>query len=349
MKGILSYSGITAKVRAMEGKRLDTEQYKIMAALESVPEAVSFLKTLPPYESTFSNLDDDSLHRSIIERLLTDSLYRDYTKLYRFSNLKQRQFLDFYFQHFEIDILKNCLRNAVAHQPASLGLAKHEEFFKRHSKIDLIRLSTSSDLDEFVANLEGTPYYDVVYKMKDSGDTDPFDYEMAMDLYYFGHAWRHIKKKIPKGEQDSILQCFGSKLDLLNLQWIYRMKKYYSIPADLLRSLLIPIHLRLREDTLSRLINAERMEDFFAELKETWYGSRLRESGLSERPDLEILSRMILNRVYRNASKKNPYSIATLASYLYFKEEELQKIVMIIESIRYSVDINEILEYIDQH
>lgn len=349
MRGLLSYSGITAKVKAMEGKLITDEQYRYMAALESVPATVEFLRTLPPYQDTFSNLDDESLHRGTIERLLADSLYRDYTKLYRFGSLKQRRFLDFYFFHFETDILKNCLRNAVAHQSVSLGLARYEGFFKKHSSVDLIQVSASESLEEFIDNLEGTAYYKPLIKLKDSGDTDHFDYEMALDLFYFGHAWDLIQNTLPKSEQDTILQCFGTKLDLLNLQWIYRTKRYYAVSSEAVMTLLIPIHYKLRPEHLKRLAETDSAEDFFSALSLTWYGSRLKKAELSEKPDLEILYRYVLNHIHRTVSKRSPYSMAILYSYLYFKEAELRKIITIIESIRYNTDVSEIITYIEQH
>ena len=349
MKGLLSYSGITAKVRAMEGKLITNEQFKALAALESVPDAVGFLRALPSYQEIFTGLEDDALHRGTIEQLLTDSLYSDYTKLYRFSNIKQRSFLDFYFFHFETSILKNCLRNAVAHHPISLGLARYEEFFNRHSKVDLITVSASESLEEFVDNLQGTVYYGPLSKLKEAGDTDHFDYEMALDLFYFSSAWDVIRKKLPKGEQDAVLKCFGIKLDLLNLQWIYRSKRYYRISAEAADSLLIPLHYKLRPEQTAQLVSADSTDAFFAELSKTWYGSSLKEETLSEPPDLEVLYRQVLNHVHSTMAKRDPYSMSTLYSYLYFKEAELNKIVTVIESIRYSIDVNDIIAYIEQH
>lgn len=349
MKGLLSYSGIAAKVKAMEGKLITMEQYKNMAALENVTEAVGFLKTLPSYQALFSNLDDEALHRSAIERRLTGSLFSDYTKLYHFANLKQRKFLDFYFLHFETDIIKNCLRNAAAHHSVSLGLAQYEEFFNKHADVDLIRLSSSESLDEFIDNLENTIYYAPLIKLKDAGDTDHFNYEMALDLFYFDRAWTLIQKALPKSEQDAIFECFGTKLDLLNLQWIYRTKKYYAISGEAVRDLLIPLHYKLRTEQLHKLAGAETIEDFFTELSFTWYGARLKEAELLENPDLEVLFRYVLNHMHRREGKRAPYSMSILHSYLYFKESELRKIITIIESVRYKTDISEIITFIEQH
>lgn len=349
MKGLLSYSGIAAKIRAMEGKLLTNEQFKVMAALENVPAAVGFLKTLRPYQEIFTNLDGESLHRGTIERLLTDSLYSDYTKLYKFASLKQRQFLDFYFFHFETDILKNCLRNAVAHEPVSLGLAHHEDFFKKHSRVDLVRVSSAENLDEFITYLEGSEYYPVLNQLRESGDSDHFDYEMALDLFYFKKTWKMIAKNLPKSEQANIFEYFGTKLDLLNLQWIYRTKRYYVASTETIQKLLIPLHRNLKTEQINKLIRAETVEDFFTVLEGTWYGSRLKKADFLEKPDLEVLYRFVLNHMHRQGSKKKPYSMTILYSYLYFKEAELRKIITIIESIRYEIDVSEINTYIEQH
>ena len=94
---LLTYSGITTKVRAMESRLFTEEQFREMAALEDVHSAADYLKQQPAYAGIFSGLDDSMLHRGNIERLLTLSLYRDFASLYRFGSLKQRRFLDLYF------------------------------------------------------------------------------------------------------------------------------------------------------------------------------------------------------------------------------------------------------------
>lgn len=349
MRGLLAYSGLTTKVRAMTGQLLTRDQYRAMAGLESVPEAVEFLRALPAYAGVFPDMDSEDLHRGTIERLLAGSLYRDYARLYRFSNIKQRRFFKLYFMHFEIDIMKSCLRNAAAHQPVPVGLSRYEEFFRSHSKLDLAAIGTAATTDEFIDSLEGTVYYPLLARIRDSGDGGHFDYEMALDLYYFNVTWKAIKKNIPKREQEAILQGFGTKLDLLNLQWIYRTKRYYTIPGAEVKKLLIPIRYRLRNSQLEQLIAAENMDEYFSALSETWYGSQTRQAALDEKPNLEILYDVILAHIHRTAAARNPYSIASLYSYLYFKEDELRKIVTVIEGIRYRLDAGEILDIIEKH
>ena len=92
MSGLLAYSGIATKVKSMQSKLLSEDRLREMAALENVPEALEYLKRQPAYEDLFSDVDDQSFHRSAIEQRLLLSKYRDFTKLYRFSRVSQRKF-----------------------------------------------------------------------------------------------------------------------------------------------------------------------------------------------------------------------------------------------------------------
>ena len=46
MGSLIAYSGITTKVKAMERWRIKDEQFLEMAALETVPDAVDYLRSL---------------------------------------------------------------------------------------------------------------------------------------------------------------------------------------------------------------------------------------------------------------------------------------------------------------
>ncbi|MFR4439260.1 MAG: V0D/AC39 family V-type ATPase subunit [Hungatella sp.] len=346
MNGLLAYSGITTKVRAMEGHLISDSQFQNMAALERVSDAVDFLKQLPSYQTVLANLESDQLHRGMIEQCLTLSQYHDFAKLYRFSNPSQRKFLDLYFMHYEIAILKKCLRNVLDRKKFQLNLFVFQKFFDRHSKLDLIRLSTAENLDDFVANLHGSPYYEPLLKLsEESSDVSLFDYEMHLDLMYFKVMWKIKDKLLSKKEREILTQCFGSKLDMLNIQWIYRSKKYYNLSSTDIYALLIPVQHRLKNDDIMKMAEAGNLDEFYQALHGTFYGS-LELTDLNEKPDLEELYEKVLNRIHRLTSKRQPYSIATLNSYLYFKELEIRKIITVIEGIRYDLGAATICSYI---
>ena len=47
MGSLIAYSGIATKVKAMERWRIKDEQFLEMAALETVPDAVQYLRACP--------------------------------------------------------------------------------------------------------------------------------------------------------------------------------------------------------------------------------------------------------------------------------------------------------------
>ena len=190
MGSLISYSGISTKVRAMERWRIRPEQFEAMAALESVPEAVRFLRSIPPYEEIFSGVEDKELRRGRIEQLLNLAQYRDFARLYQFANIKQRRFLDLYFMHYEIGILKTCLRNGAGRREAAQDLSGFKEFFDRHSSLDLVQLSQCRSIDEVIAGIKGSIYYGPLYALRQHGNATLPACETAVDMLYFKTVWR---------------------------------------------------------------------------------------------------------------------------------------------------------------
>ena len=98
MTKLLQYSGISAKIRAMQSRLFTPAQYETLKTMGSVSEALGYLKQLPSYAPFLQNLEESQAHRGQIEAVLTASLYDDFSRLYRFGNVQQRKFMDFYFK-----------------------------------------------------------------------------------------------------------------------------------------------------------------------------------------------------------------------------------------------------------
>ena len=322
MGSLIAYSGIATKVKAMERWRIKDEQFLEMAALETVADAVQYLRAFPPYREIFGQVEDKDLHRGNIEQHLNLSQYRDFAKLYQFANIKQRRFLDLYFMHYEITILKTCLRNAAGHREQRQDLSMFRDFFGRHSALDLITLSQSQSMEEFIGNLKGSAYYGPLYQMLQNGRVTLPACETALDMLYFRSMWK--------------IKCFGARMDMLNLQWICRSKKFYQLEPGEIYAMLIPIQLHLTRKEINRMVEAEDLDILYGLIRASWYG-RTGLVHLDENQDLDHLAHDIIDRIYQKASRKDPYSIAILNSYLYFKEREVERIITTIEKIRYGL------------
>lgn len=343
MEHLLAYSGITTKVRAMEAKLLEQKDFEEISAMKSVPEIVSWLIQNSTYREVLENLDPQLIHRGNIEKLLELSLYHDYTKIYRFCSLQQRKFLRLYLKRCEVNLINYCLRIVINHYREPFDLNYKKPFFDRYSQISIEKLIRSRTTDALIENLKDTEYYGTLKRLRDGQAVTLFDYDLALNLYYFTSIWKDRKKTLKGRELEIFTRDCGAKINLLNIQWIYRAKKYFSLaPADIY-ALLIPIHYRIRPEQIQEMVEAENLEKFQETVSRTTYA---RHYHFTDDYTIEKMYGDCLYHLYITDRRSHPYSIAAVNTYLFLKEQELEKLTTAMECVRYGVSPDETLQYV---
>ena len=113
-------------------------------------------------------------------------------------------------------------------------------------------------------------------------------------------------------------------------------------PADIY-ALLIPIHYKIKKDVLKDLVETSSLDEFFTLTDQTYYTQKYKPE--DQQFTIERIYSDCLNRLYLADRRRNPYSIATINTYLFQKEEEIQKITTVIECIRYGMQPRETIRY----
>lgn len=343
MGNLMSYSGIVTKIRAMQAKLLTERDFEDIAGLRSVPEVVEYLKGKPAYAEYMGHLDESLYHRGDVEKLLYQSFFNDYTRIFRFAGIDQKKFLKEYWKRYEVDLINYCLRIVFNRYDMPFDLKYKKRFFDRYSDISIDKLVTSKNIEELVDNLRGTEYYEPLKRLRDSGAATLFDYDLALDIYYFSTVWKKVKRILKSKEREMFLRNFGTKIDLLNLQWIYRAKKYYHMLAPDIYSLTIPYQYRLKLEEFKALVEAPTVEEFEHKLADSYYVRRYQ---IGDELTLERRYKDILKYIYMVDRRRNPYSIASINTYLFLKEEEINKLTTALECIRYGLSKAETLGYL---
>lgn len=343
MKGLLAYSGITTKIKAMQSTLLTPEDYSTVAALRSVQEFADFLKRHPYYQKYFQSLDETSLHRGDIEVMLRRTVFQDFSKIYLFSDQEQRNFMNLYFIRYEVTTLKSCLRSVFDHRDIVLDLSRFQEFYNRHASIDVARLAACNTTDDIITALKGSIYHDCLSKLDHLTAPTLFDYENALDTFYFNHFWKSVHKLYSNKQLSVLLDTAGSKIDMLNIQWIYRSKKYYKMtPADIY-ALVIPIQYHLKKSDITAMAEAEHLTDMVSAIQNTYYARLFEEADITT---LEKMYRIVLNKIYDETARRYPYSIACINTYLYYREYETNRLTSVLEGIRYALPADRIMKII---
>lgn len=344
MGNLLAYSGTTAKIRAMKSNLLKDSDYQELASARNIPEAFALLKKHKGYAKLLTNANEADLHRGDIEKMLTNAIYLDFQKIYRFAPIDQRRFLDLYFHRYEVAILKTCLRMIFDHRDLTLNLRIFEDFFQKHSNINLRELSACRTTDELVANLSGTIYYTPLSKLAVIESPTLWDYEMTLDLFYFKWFFKQGDKILDRNQKLHFTETYGTTMDLLNISWIYRSKYYFHMSDAKIYAHLIPVEHHLRKENIRALVEANDKSGFNTLLKDTYYGRRYENYQIDTLEDTYITIR---RNIQHKAAKNDPYSAATVISYLFEKEHEIDQVTTVLEGVRYGLEKEQILEYIN--
>ncbi len=345
MDSTLSYSGINTKVKAMHPKLISDDDYQKIANLDTVADFIAYLKKHPGYTELFQKYDEREIHRGEAERVLINSLYMDYTKIYRFANDAQRQDLELVFFRYEINVLKHCIRLIHSSEDNAYDLSVFHPFFSKHSAINVAVLSLSRSMDEYIQNLKGTEYYNMLAKLHAKPGLTSFDYEMSLDIYYFTKSWK-LKDTILKGKsRKAFTQRMGTEIDLLNIMWIYRSKKMYDMNAAQIFTYLIPVNYKLGVSQLSRLVQSVTIDEFLNILSSTKYKSFV--SHLKD-GSMELEYARIINKIYLLNITRYPASMTAVNYYLFRKDIEIGQLTSALECIRYKLDLKKKLDYIIQ-
>jgi V/A-type H+-transporting ATPase subunit C len=344
MGNLLSYSGISTKIRAMQSKLTSEEQILEILELSSVPQVAAYLKKTPEYSEIWASLDETTSHRGLLEKSLKASIFHNFSKIYQFANPEQRKFLDLYSRRYEIRVLKEIMTNLFDHRDTDpVDISPYREFFRRHSKLDIDRLVACSNMEEFVNALKGNEFYGPLSRIQNRESALLFDYGMALDLYYFSLIW-HVRKKLFSGNDlAEITKAYGEKFDMLNLQFIFRSKRYFNMaPADIY-ALLIPMNYKLKKEETTSLVEAVSYEETRSIFRKTYYGRKY--SHISAQ-NIEEFYNYMLRTTLEKEARKDPYSVAVLYSYLYHKEHEVNRLTIAIECVRYGIPAEEAIRYI---
>ena len=97
----MAYSGITTKVRAMSAKLLKEKDYDTIAGLGTVTEAIEYLKDKTAYAPYVERMDVSLYHRGNVEKILYQSLFDDYSRIFRFAGMEQKTFLKLYWKRYD--------------------------------------------------------------------------------------------------------------------------------------------------------------------------------------------------------------------------------------------------------
>ena len=100
--GLLEYSGLVTKTRAMKSRLLRQEDFEKISEFQTVSETISFLREQESYGKIYGG-HEEIQHRGQVEALIYNSIGEDYRKLYKFANNNQRRAMALYYEQLQFE------------------------------------------------------------------------------------------------------------------------------------------------------------------------------------------------------------------------------------------------------
>ncbi|RCW62049.1 MULTISPECIES: V-type ATPase subunit [Halanaerobium] len=346
MPAFFQYPAVNAKLKALSSSMLKEKDFQKLIELNSVQEAFNYLYNNTYYQKHLEEFSGQEIHRRQLELNLKKSLVlsEDFLKKYVSSDLKS--FIEHYFKKFEIEDLKIILRTILMDSEESY-LTDNLIYIDRNKKIDFNNLIQASSYNEIKKVLKNLHYSEILDEFSDQYQKNKnlFPIEMTLDFYYFSEL-NKLAENFSSKDKKYFEEIIGTHIDLLNIQWVYRIKRYYNLSSGEILNYIIPYHFKVKRKELQNMSQENKSENLVKHIAYQPYQQLLEKAIKDENV---IFERFFLNHIFKKLQQiktESFFTISNILAYLYIREYELRDIITVLEGIRYSLPKDRIKNFL---
>lgn len=335
---------ISTKALAMRARKIKDNDYLELIKAKDLKEVFLYLRDHSYYGDFLRKMDPENLHRTEIEAHLNDLKVRETEKLMHYLSGVEKNYFQVLLIRMEVESLRVLIRG-IARNDDLESLKGLMVYSEKYTRVPFGRLFRARDWEEFKKLLIDTDYYRILEIYKDvKGTQDLVMIEKNLDRYYYDLLKNRLMKLDKKSNRD-LIDVERRNFDLLNLIWIYRGKKFYSLSREELIAYSLRGGLKLNEKRLLDLVNAKNLIEIKALLTNSDYAFLFNHT---ETIDLYMERRQerYLYFMYLKLFSEGNGSLGRVVAYVRLLDFEIEDITSIIESKRYRMSSDEIKKYL---
>lgn len=227
MNQVRTHAAANTKALAIFGKLLKREDYIALLDMDQVDDVIKYLKSKTHYSVILEGFENPIETEMKMKRYFFSS----YRKLSHFYFDEYKIFFNSMTVRYEVENLKLYIR-AMSRQEDSSELEKHLLVSESYSNVDYLEIAKAKNMQEVIHSLRGTRYHDLLMPfLYDEPSRMAFHMEMILDRLYFNQLHQSILG-LARGDQEAMMDLLGMNIDALNLQWIYRGRRYFDISSE---------------------------------------------------------------------------------------------------------------------
>ena len=331
----------SVKARVRKGTFLNGEFLRRLLDCSQVPDVARMLKST--YYGNYLPSDAETLHRDKFEFFLISIINSEVQSFFPSVGLECRAFLKLWLERQDIQLIKNRIWDIYATKDTDIAAEDHKDLSPlKYSLVDRQKLLSSNRIDEVIVSIKNERLVACIedtMKRSVGGTHTALMMGFALDSFQNNRVF-DAAECFSGEEREKLLSLVGLYLDINNITFIYRGKKFFNMPVELILSLLYSRY-RLNFEML-RTIASLPPERMWEQLAETQYASLLPIEGENnEISEAAVITRRMRSiqrasalRVFQTGSE----GIHIVLAYFILRELEILDISAIIEVVRYNYD-----------
>lgn len=327
-----NFSALNTKISAMKNSLLTYEDFENLANMDNLNEIIGYLHDKELIE------DRNLKYPNQVEVELTKNRIKILNKLKFYLDDEYNKLVELVLDKYIIDDIKKALRNI------SVGNRDIEKnsFIVMENFYDLIKEGIT--LEDFLESLIDTKFYKYIigYKSQDSTNL-LFFLEMSLDRNYFTNIFYQCDK-LKKEDSKIVKKFYGEFIDLYNVSWIYRAKKFYKMPSVVIYNYSITGGELFNLNDI-RNFSYKALNEFIDEILETKYNFIF-----DSEQDIDLyMERRIDRYLYYQSKdyiKENKYNFKKSLGLILITEYDLKDLKTILEARKYELNNEDIRKYL---
>ncbi|MCL2158195.1 MAG: V-type ATPase subunit [Oscillospiraceae bacterium] len=354
---VFKYEAIKAKCRCLYGKLLSGHDYENLLNCADVSDVAGYLYEHTAYREFFDVPDPKGLHRNKIEYYIKKSLLCDYMKMYKFTQGKQRRFINLLMGKYELEYILKIWREYIwrnlenkdkkenKDNPVnrenddyllSEGIFEIQTIYKDSPRIDLGALKNIATAEQFLGAIKNTDFFYIFEKhIGDDISKNYTEIETAVYDRYYKILYNEAAM-FERATCEGIREFLSIRSDLVNLCRISRLRFGFDAGPEKIRGLLVFLgETKLKESDLTMLLGMEDKESFLAHCEANLCYAK--KQSFYSRESMSAYMNAYLFNYHRSKKNSAASGFEAVVRYFQLKEFELQNLFYLTEGIRYQM------------
>lgn len=339
MNPYISYEAINTKIKSKKGHILKKEDWEQILGFTKVEQFTDFLKNKAEIKKAFQDVEHNDIHRDSLETILGIYKTIEIEQILHYCSGPYKEFLITMLMESEIADISLILRK-ISRGEDIKGIEQRFVHSENYTKLDYTKLLSSRSVVEFTENLRGSPYY---HGLKTLTNEDAIKREFHIEMKLQVVLYKNLMKKAEKlndKDMETVKEIVGFKIDLENIQWIYRAISFYNISPEEMLIYSLEGGKKITYSRLKSLCYVKTKEEFKILVKD-YVNFDLFKGVSDSTTDIGVdynMNYFLKNNQY--------YNIGSVISYIYKLGIIIDDLTCIVEGIKYKMPKEQLKGYL---